>query len=115
MNKYSFPATDENNVRLAGKLFSMNPVACKAQAPKQTAHYQFWAGILATNCPHVGASLFCRNFVHLSIVYLSYTAKSSGKSLMSFRRLPSTITFSFAASSFMRLLMTVFCNSYRAK
>ena len=44
-----------------------------------------------------------------------YTAKSSGKSEMSFRRLPSTITASMSAASDMPNAATVACSSYRAK
>ena len=99
------PGKDE--IGFAGEGSNMKPVP-EAHAVNQAAHQHFWRCILRQDFPHVfGATLW--------IEIVCHTAKSSGRSEISFNRFPLTIISSDSSESDSPNSFTVSRNSGSAK
>lgn len=99
--------TPENEVRLAGKLGNMEPIT-KAHIVDHAPDGLFGRSVLGTDFPHVLGAAFGGEII-------SHTAKSSGRSVISFSRFPSTIIRTKLLESSMPNFSTVLISSGRAK
>lgn len=97
----------QHEIRLTGKVGDMEPIA-ESHAMNETAHQEFRRCVLRPDLPHVFGTAFWSEFV-------GHTAKSSGRSEMSFNRFPFTIMFSASSESESPNSFTVSRSSGRAK
>ena len=97
----------ENEIWLAGKLRDVKPVA-EPHGVNESSHGDLRCGVLCPDPAHVFRPALRRKRV-------SQTARSSGRSEMSFRRFPFTIIFRASSESDNSNSFTVSSNSGRAK
>ena len=103
----NFPKPGKNEIGRAGQFGLMQPVS-KSHPVHKTAYRQFSLGVLGPYPPHVFRTAFGANFV-------GHTARSSGRSAMSFSRFPFTIILSISSESAKPKAFTAAANSGKAK
>jgi hypothetical protein len=81
----------EHEIGLTRKFRYVEAVA-KAHRVNNSADDKLWGSVLIPNAPHILRAAIGRKSV-------GHTARSSGKSLISFKRFPSTIIFTRLAES----------------
>lgn len=106
-NFYDFLEPGKDKIGLARKVGDMEPIA-ESHAMNETTHQEFRRCVLRPDLPHVFGTAFWSEFV-------GHTAKSSGRSEMSFNRFPFTIMLRDSSESESPNSFTVSRNSGRAK